>query len=172
MINADKSVERVVTRSKAKKAGDTHARITNEELLGVRPNGVLEEAGVDLMAGTRRNEIEYELENTHGLGLVPDNHDGVWKIVTIDEKGAHILLHRMRRLERLIHERANGSPSTLRSTVEEYQTNPHSSADFCKVLAKAERSMMALEIVASEVIHPHIERLERLLVPFKSGDDE
>lgn len=172
MITKDKSIERVLAAFKARPKGSEFGTISNRELIGVRPSGELEEAGCDLLAGNRRDEINETLEEEHGVGLVPHDYRGIFRVVPIDARGAHLLLIRLYRLQKLIAEQKNGSPSVLSITVESYNSNPFSSEEFRKVLARAAKTAKALELIAAETIQPNIDRLEKILLPFKSNDDE
>jgi hypothetical protein len=170
MISAEKSIERVLAAEP--KNGEKYAFITNEQLLGVRPSNPLEEAGVDACAVTRRDEINGTLESEHGVALVPFDYRGTWRIVNVDQRGAHLVYIRLRRLQKLIGTQKNGVASMLQLTIEEYETNPHTTDEFCKVLKRAHRLANALALIADETIQNHLDKLEALMLPYKNPDEE
>jgi len=175
MISKEKSVERVTQAYATRTKGLDYGLITNEKLLGERPDGEIAEAGVDALASCRRSDIESVLEDDHGIGLVPHDYRGTFKVVPLEIRVAHLMLIRLRRIRKLIQaDEASGRSSMLKGTVEKYLDNRHLSDEFVKkVLKPANKTTQLLEDIADRLLSPDIDRLEKLLLPYElEADDE
>jgi len=152
--------------------GRLYGRITNEELLGVKARSRLEQSGVDLKAKSMRDQVNPILESEHGLGLVPDDYAGTWKIVDVNERAAHVISKRMEKIGRLLVAQADGRDSVLSDTVLGYQTNPYINEEMEHLLMKCGRALAAIELVAEEALMPKLGRIKAIVDRHKAEEDK
>jgi len=139
------------------KVDPVHLRklITNERLVGKKPHTELEEYGVSAAAGELRAKVRDEMENKHGIGLVPWDYKGTWQIVDINEVAAERVYKRMEKLQNTVRNAEN--------LVLEYQTHPMVSVDMEKTLKSVHRVIDFQMTFLEEALEPKLSRVQKLL---------
>lgn len=140
--------------AKKAEAGQNDPRITNEEMLGIsKARDPIRKQGWDLEAKHRRDEINPILEDQYGIGLIPDDFRGTWRIVDVGRRARYLVAMRARRAIRLVS-------STMEETLLNYSTHPHIRNDDQRWIEALLVGYQAIDQLIAVAIVPQLQKMD------------